>query len=192
MKFQIGLPRCDVPFAIEDQGWSRHEETFSPDDFAKTVAIWGIGLSVLTYLASPQSADFVSVLNQFGLVLVLFIVTGVVHELLHGICHPGYGLRSNSIYGVLPKQGCLYAHWSGELTVLRYRVTLSMPFVVLTMGSMGLAFLVEQGPLCDLLAFIAVTNASMSGGDLYGLRTSYKDCRGYSEIAHFGTVTYLR
>ena len=192
MRFQIGLPRGDVPHSIEEQGWSKLDETLSVDDWAKSASILGIALSVLTYLAGPQSADIVSVLNQFGLVLVLSFVTSVAHELLHGICHPEFGLGSNSHYGLLPKQGCLYAHWEGELSVRRYRIMLLMPFLVLTVGCIGLSYFVEQNPLCDKLLFIAVMNSAISGGDLYAFLTSQKSFRGYSQIANFGMVTYCR
>lgn len=102
--------------------------------------------------------------------LALIVITVVVlplHELVHGLVIAGLGQRVR--YGAKLSKGVLFA--TAENALFRrneYLAVALAPFVVITLGVMGLMLIAPQW-LAYYLAIAAVLNAGGAIGDLYAV-----------------------
>jgi hypothetical protein len=108
----------------------------------------------------------------FLLALVLsFPALVVVHELLHAVVHPGWGLSHRTILGAWPARLLFYAHYSGPLSRNRFLCVFAMPFLIITVLPLGLAACGLKLP--DLMtwavAWGSTLNALAAGGDYFGI-----------------------
>jgi hypothetical protein len=121
----------------------------------------------------PPSLQFdVSYSVVFLLAMVLsFPALIVVHELLHAVVHPGWGLSDGTILGAWPKRLLFYAHYSGPLSHNRFLCVFAMPFLIMTVLPLGLAACGLKLP--DLMrwavAWGSTLNALAAGGDYFGI-----------------------
>ena len=63
--------------------------------------------------------------------LVIFILFFPLHEFLHALVHPNWGLSSNIIIGLWLSKGLFYAHYEGVMSRNRLLLDLVMPFILL-------------------------------------------------------------
>lgn len=93
----------------------------------------------------------------------------VAHELLHALCHPGWGLSSRTTLGVWPARGFFYAHYAGTLTRERLVVVALAPLLALSAAPLATwaLFHAQLSPATasDLLIW-AVVHSALCGGDL--------------------------
>jgi hypothetical protein len=67
-------------------------------------------------------------------VISIFLGVLIVHELIHLIAHPKFGLSKDSVLGVWPKAGVCYAFYGGELSRNRFILIIALPLFVLTIA----------------------------------------------------------
>jgi hypothetical protein len=122
-------------------------------------AVDSLGLRPQTDL--PAGVDVWSPL----VLLVLFVVMIVIHELCHGLAFIVFGARPR--YGMNLKMGVAYAAAPDDyLTRSAYIVVALAPLVLISIGSVILMALTAGG-LRFLIALFAVINAGSAVGDLW-------------------------
>lgn len=93
-----------------------------------------------------------------------------VHELLHAVVHPGYGMTSKSMIGLWPSKVLFFAHYSGPMSRNRFLLVLLMPLIVLSVLPLGIAWLGLLSPDVTFLAScLSVCNAFCACGDVIGV-----------------------
>ena len=102
-------------------------------------------------------------------IVVLFLLLPV-HELLHALCHPGFGFSNQTVLGVWPSKLLLYAHYEGALSRNRFLVIVLSPLIGLTLIPLViLALLSSYTPSLNVivnLGCLAFVNAASASGDV--------------------------
>jgi len=96
--------------------------------------------------------------------LLLLILIIPVHELLHAVVHPGWGLSSSTIIGIWLSKGLFYAHYTGEISRNRFLLVLVMPFIVL--GVLPTALIMLMPVLRQSLLWLSLFGSVFACGDL--------------------------
>lgn len=191
MKLIVGVPH-NPDFHPENDGWERLKE---PGTKAAIVIghLASVLLGGLVYLAASTWGGFS--LDQFVIDLDLwsipaFIALIAVHERLHALFHPGWGNSPHTRYGVLPKALVFYAHYDAVVTRSRLMVSLTAPFVGLTVIPLFIALLWPA--TAQTACTIAVLNALFSALDLFNTAILLARVPAGAEIRNQGWQSYWR
>lgn len=191
MKLIVGFPHCP-DFDPENEGWQRLKE---PKLKAAVVIghLAGLLLGGLTYFAVVAWSDFsfeqsFEELDLWLLPLMVAMIT--LHERLHALGHPGWGLMPSTRYGVIPKILLFYAHYDANVTRNRFIVILIVPFIGLTVVPLFLA--IVWPPAAQLAGFIAILNAAFSGLDLFNAWITYWHAPAGAIMRNQGWQSYWR
>lgn len=118
---------------------------------------------------SPLSVPRDYQLGFTAAVVLSFPALILVHEALHAVAHPGYGLQRETIIGAWPRKLLFYAHYSGPLTRDRFLLVFAMPFLVITVLPLIISALgLLRPPLGSIFAWFSVWNAFFACGDAVG------------------------
>jgi hypothetical protein len=99
--------------------------------------------------------------------LLLLILIVPVHELLHAVVHPGWGLSTSTIIGIWLSKGLFYAHYTGEMSRNRFLLVLVMPFLVL--GVLPTVLIMLMPGLRQSLLWLSLFGSVFACGDLEGV-----------------------
>jgi hypothetical protein len=101
--------------------------------------------------------------------LLSFPALIIVHELLHAVVYPRFGLSQATIVGAWPRRLLFYAHHSGPLGRDRFLAVFAMPFLVISVLPLALA---AAGLLPSAwflwAAWFSTWNALLACGDCLG------------------------
>jgi hypothetical protein len=122
-----------------------------------------------------------------GLLGIFFAI--VVHELLHGVAGPDFGLSEKTLFGLDTKLGIPFCVYLGPVTKPRMQVMYLLPFFVLTVVPL---FAAALGYSNGFLCVVAITNASGAVVDLVSsLFVAIKVPRDAVFIADGARTVYL-
>jgi hypothetical protein len=96
--------------------------------------------------------------------LGLFVPLVLIHELLHALVHPGFGMSSRTSVGLFLPRLAFYAHYSGERTRARFLAGAVTPLVVLSVVPLILCMAFHLH--LPTLALLASLNAIVAGTDV--------------------------
>jgi hypothetical protein len=162
MKFKLGPAPVDETFDPEGDGWSSLKE---PTPGKLQLIALPIGLVVSTilsgfwYLRGPKVVPLLESLKLWQMILIMLGVM-VVHELIHALFFPNWGLDSKTVLGCWPKKLVFYAHYEGPLNKGRFLMVFLAPFMLLSVLPL---FYWHASPL---LCLISVFNSLSACGDL--------------------------
>lgn len=113
---------------------------------------------------SPATARFF--ITTLSRMLRGFLILIVVHELLHAVATPRWGMTPQTLIGARPSRLLFYAAYPGTLTKCRFIVVLLTPALVLTIAPLILcsAIRLDNPPL----ATMSIVNGACACGDLVG------------------------
>jgi hypothetical protein len=127
------------------------------------------------FIASCLGALLVGVLLQGEFVprgflptLLVLVFTVPVHELVHAVFTPNWGLSSKTIFGVQNSKGLFmpYVYYDDEQPLWHFLLTGSAPTILLTVLPI---LVILVAPLNQIyragLGFLALFNAGIAGGD---------------------------
>jgi hypothetical protein len=181
MRFHYGeIPKASS-FDPEAEGWASIREP-SPlllNLLAVPVAFLMAGLTIgLLSLAHEGSPLVIWLLGEGDsstnpMLLILAVILGSipVHELVHALTHPHFGLSSESILGLWLSRGLFYAHYEGEMSRNRFLAILAMPFLILSLLPVAIiAFIGSSAPMSmqGYLSIVALTNSILASADAVG------------------------
>ncbi len=126
--------------------------------------------------------------------LLFFVLLIAVHELLHAVVHPKFGLSRATILGFWPRTCLFYAHYLGELTCNRFLLVLALPTLILTALPLALAAggLLPPSPLRQWAFYTSLVNAMAAGGDFLGILLLFAQVPGAARVQNQGWRTYWR
>jgi hypothetical protein len=182
MRFHYGaIPEAD-DFEPEDEGWLGIREpnplilNFLAVPAAILMAGLTIGLLSLVYEGGPlviwRSDDGDSSTTQGLLILAVIFGSIPVHELVHALTHPRFGLSSESILGFQLSRGLFYAQYEGEMSRNRFLAILAMPFLILSLLPVAImAFIGSLAPMSmpSNLGLAALINSIYASADAVGV-----------------------
>lgn len=122
--------------------------------------------------------------------LLIFVLLLPVHELLHILIHPNWGTSSNSMIGVWPSKGLLYAHYEGEMSRDRFLFVFVMPLLVL--GILPTLLLMMIPELLPSLFWLSLFGTVMACGDLVGVAFIVFQVPRSATIRNKGWNTYWK
>jgi hypothetical protein len=123
-------------------------------------------------------------------VLPILAVTLPLHEVVHGLFHPGWGISGASIYGVWPSHGLFYAFYSGELPRNRLLIVLLAPIVC--MSVLPLLFALAIGVPHWLVVEVAIISACIAGGDAIAIAIVLAQVPANAFTRNVGYYTWWR
>ena len=106
--------------------------------------------------------------TQVG-ILVSFPLLILVHEYLHAITYPGYGLGNETLIGCWPSRMLFYAYYNGPMSRERFLLVFAMPFLVISVIPLLIAAALPLPEMVKpILAWFSIWNALFACGDILG------------------------
>ncbi len=132
-------------------------------------------------------------LAVLGAILILFIP---VHELLHAICCPGWGLSSKTVFGAWPSRGFFYIHHDGPMRRNRFLLVLGAPYLALSLLPLALmAILRVTGWTAEVmisLAWLSLLGSLFAGGDLVSAGSLLAQIPSTAMVRNKGRISYWK
>lgn len=193
-KFVFGLPPANPDFNREAEGWRLLKEP-SP-----VVSCWLIGLPLAIVLGflfyemanrwAGFSMDQLFEQSSLATLWAIWVALIVVHELLHGLIHPGLGLSPHTFFGLSLKTGAFWAHYTGPMSRERMLLLMVTPFLALSVITLLIACLVP--PVAITAGFVAILNAAFSAVDLFGSSMIMAGIPAGATVQNNGWSTYWK
>jgi hypothetical protein len=181
MRFHYGAVPEPATFHPEAQGWAsiREPGPLLLNVLALPTALLMLGLTIglllLAWEGGPptilRDSAAESTTSPLLLILGIILLSIPVHEVVHAVTHPHFGLSSNSILGLWLSRGLFYAHYEGEMSRNRFLAILAMPLLVLSLLPVAIiAFIGSSAPTMvpGYLVIVALVNSALSSGDAVG------------------------
>ncbi|MCX5661055.1 MAG: DUF3267 domain-containing protein [Planctomycetota bacterium] len=180
MRFIFGAPPIEAGFDPEQEsGWRRLRE-LGPRTLVVLGSLVGVPLAILVGYGwskipgAQASAQFdITPFGRWGTILLalgfLLALAGFffslifVHEFVHVLACPRFGLTSDTVMGVWPSRFMAYGNHSGPVACRRFMLVGAAPFLVLSVLPLLLAW--AGAPFGGLLSIISTMNAMLCGGD---------------------------
>lgn len=181
MRVVLGPPPDDPGFLPEQAGWRLVRTpgygsliVFGTVVGALVGAAIGFGWSQVPGRSPGLRIDFAAFGVQVGAVGATGFILGVglvflallvgMHELLHALAFPGFGLSRATVLGFWPSRFLPYADHQGPLPCWRYVVGALAPLGLLSITP--LAVVLATGSSSTWWMLVSVINALASGGDV--------------------------
>ena len=142
-----------------------------------------------------QESAIESASSPFLPILAIVILSIPVHELMHALAHPHYGLSSNSILGLWLSRGLFYAHYEGEMSRNRFLMILAFPYLILSLlpiASIALIGLAAPATVPTYLAVAALINSILVSGDAVGFVLLLSQVPSAAVVRNKGWRSYWR
>jgi hypothetical protein len=135
------------------------------------VPIGGVAFVIVGWLWLYETPALKNIGNNPNTLLVELIVAMFaifpIHEFLHMIFHPQFGLSRKTVLGVWPSRLLCYAYYDGVISRNRFIVIFAMPLLVITILPLFIAF--TSGHASILVAFVSSLNALGAGLDIFAI-----------------------
>jgi hypothetical protein len=203
MRLHFGAVPDDPHFHPEAEGWSAIREPgpwaiqFIALPFAFVLAFISSGMLYLVFprdllLGQPLTASMLCAPIWIWMVILLI----PVHELLHAICHPGWGLSSNSVIGIWLSRALFYAHYEGTMPRNRFLLTAAMPYLVLGLlpiPLLAVSSIFDWTPFTVLgLAYLSLIGSVLACGDAVGFWLILPQIPASAAVRNKGWRTYWK
>lgn len=190
MNFIIGKVPDNLDFNPQSEGWEPLKE---PNVWIAQLIGIPIGLlaalivGLLWHVLTPMS-NFRIELGVSTLIWIAGIV--VVHELIHAVFHPGYGITSNTYLGFWPSKLLFYAHYHSKLSKEQFMAILIAPFVFISLVPLLFCILFQYS---SMIAYaISLFNILLACVDIFGFFLIYYGVPSGSIVQNKGWKTYYK
>lgn len=101
--------------------------------------------------------------------VISFPVLIMVHELIHAVFYPGYGLSKATLIGCWPSRMLFYAYHDGAVTRNRFLLVFVTPFLLISVLPLLIAAWIRLPEMVtSILAWFSIWNALFACGDVLG------------------------
>jgi Putative zincin peptidase len=204
MQLHFGSPPLVPGFAPDEEGWNslREPTPVGLQLIAIPIAITTAAalIGAWTGLTGDRSTGVVLSLGGgasgwpvaigFLIPVVAFIALIVVHELLHAVAMPGFGLTPQTRIGVWPSRLLCYAAHLGPLSRDRFLVIFAVPFLVLTVLPLVVCIALQQRHAS--WAALSIVNGACACGDIVGFAMISWQIPRAAIVQNHGWRTYWR
>jgi hypothetical protein len=194
MRLHYGAIPENNDFNPEAEGWRsiREPGPIEIQFFAIFVAIgllflWGAFLVIFQKEAFYIQTSRVEITIS-TLVLILLLIP--VHELLHAIVHPGWGLSSNTVLGLWLSRGLFYAQYESEMSRNRFLCVFVTPFIIL--GVLPTVLIAMVPELMHSLLWLSLFGNLLACGDLLGAGLIFFQIPHSAKVRNKGWKTYWK
>jgi hypothetical protein len=202
MKLHYGAIPEDPSFQPAAQGWSSIKE---PGPALLQVVVLPIALATAALLVAclfwilPRGVYMsggatiqISIWLPFAVLLLMI----PVHELLHALCTPQWGMSEKTLIGIWPQKLLFYAYYAGTLSRNRFLLIQLTPFLVLSLLPL-LIIAASRSSALDIglfsfLVVLSVLNGVASSGDLLGAGLILFQIPGKADIRNLGWRTFWK
>ena len=191
MRFHLGPFPENENFDPESEGWSA-----LPDVNLDTIHLRALRASIYLFLLwlplfllafplelltpqvsqlSPNEFQIQVPIFQIPYWLILTILIAIlilfipVHEMVHALCCPGWGLSTNTIVGLWLQKGFLYVFYDGTMSRNRFMFVLVAPYLFLSLLPLGLMAIFKftgwTPTLIISLTWTSLLGSLLAGGD---------------------------
>jgi len=192
MKFRFGAMPEDPEFEPESEGWVsvREPGPVKIQLIAIVIAVLvGLLLQLLFWLAGANVSPLQNIRNApIGLGIMLGIIP--IHELLHLLCFPCFGLNKKSIIGFWPRMFGAYVYYNGALSRNRVMLISACPFIVLSIIPLLGSFVMLSIPV--IVVAVSYLNGFLCGVDLLNILLLVKQVPSDALVRAKGYHSYWR
>lgn len=192
MRFIFGAMPQDPEFDPKNQGWTslRGLGPGKIQLIAIVIAVLvGLLLQLLFWLAGANVSPLQNIRNvPIGLGIMLGIIP--IHELLHLLCFPCFGLNKKSIIGFWPRMFGAYVYYNGALSRNRVMLISACPFIVLSISPL-LASICTADVHVVIVA-VSYLNGLLCGADLLNILLLVKRVPSNALVRAKGYHSYWR
>ena len=179
MRFNFADNINSQPFLPAMEGWQE-----APSPGKKQVQGYGFVASCLGVLLVGVLLHGEFVPSGCLLTLLILVFTVPVHELIHALFTPNWGLSTKTIFGVQKSKGLFmpYVYYDDEQPLWHFLLTGLAPTIVLSVLPI---LIIMFAPLSHIyraaLGFLSLFNAGIAGGDWFLLVwfSTHLDVRSY-------------
>jgi hypothetical protein len=164
MRFTFKNATALQPFPSVLEGWKE-----IPLLGEKKIQSYGFVVSCIGMLIVSMILDGTFVPHGFWSTLLPLVGTIPIHELIHAVSTPGWGLSSKTIVGIQKSKALFmpYVYYDGEQSLWQFLLTGLAPTIFLTVLPISaIKFMSLDAPYQDVLGFLSFFNMGISGGDL--------------------------
>ena len=101
------------------------------------------------------------------LLAIVMLSVFPVHELLHLVMHPKFGMSDKSFLGVWPSRMILYAYYTDILSRNRFLAIFGMPIMILSVLPLLICSMIGYASVT--IAFMSCFNVFAAAGDIFGI-----------------------
>ncbi len=145
-------------------GWKEY-----PSLGEKRVQSYGFVVSCLGMVIVSLLLHGLFVPHGFWPTLLPLALTVPLHEFIHAVSTPGWGLTTKTMIGLQKSKGLFvpYVYFDGEQSLWRFLLTGLTPTIFLTvLPILAIKFASLDAPFRNGLGFLSFFNIAISGGDL--------------------------
>jgi len=192
MRFMLGPMPENSQFDPKAEGWTSLRE-YGPVKIQliaiPVVVFVGLLFELAFWLAGANVSPLQNIRNvPIGLGIMPGIIP--IHELLHLLCFPCFGLGEKSIVGFWPKMFIPYVHYDGILSKKRFVLIASCPFVVLSITPLLISFI--KPDIALVIVAVSYLNCLASGVDLISIFLLVKQVPSGAVVRNNGLHSYWR
>jgi hypothetical protein len=143
--------------------------------------LWLHETSAMKHLGNnPRLLAFVLVVAMLALI--------PVHEFLHALIHPRFGMSRKTVLGAWPTHLLFYAHYDGPMSRERLATCTATPFLIMTVAPLLISIIAGHASI--VIAFVSTVNALASGADIFAVGTLLWQVPRRTKIFNQGWRTY--
>jgi hypothetical protein len=191
MKFVCGKVPENSDFDPAAEGWTAVRE---PSVWMYQIIAVPIGFSVAFLLwifwSTFTSDIFDDELFLSSIIWLLYVAVIIVHELIHALFHPGYGITANTYFGFWPSKLIFYAHYHSTLSKRRFMTVLIAPFIFISVVPLVLCAFSQYNS--SVLCIISLFNTLCASVDIFGFMLIYFSVPAGSVVQNKGWKTYYK
>ena len=219
MRFHLGAFPENKNFDPESEGWSA-----LPDVDLNSVHLRAIPASMSLFLfwsflfllvfplelltpqtiqLSPNVIQIQFPIFQMPLWHIIAILISVsvlfipVHEMVHALCCPAWGLSADTVFGIWFSKGFIYIHHDSPMSRNRFLFVLVAPYIILSLLPLALMaiFRITNWPpeLILALTWLSLLGSLLSGGDFVSIGSLLSSkIPGRALIRNIGQKSYWK
>ena len=189
MKFKLGPLPENEDFHPSETGWRRLREP-SPILLSTLAIPTALALMGLTFFFLKMFTAQETFRIDMTLVWWAIVILGPIHELVHAISTPSWGLSDKTVVGFWPRRLLPYTIYTDALNRSRIIWFLVMPFLTLTvLPAIGMCIFRQD---CPVLNHFILVHAGLSSGDIVQLPIFYFQVPRHALVRNKGYKSYWR
>jgi hypothetical protein len=156
------------------------------------IPIGGVAFVVVGWLwihATPVMKNLGGNPNRLVVELIASMFALIpVHELLHAVVHPDFGMTRKTVLAVWPSHLLCYTYYDGPRSRERLLIGMVMPLLVITF--LPLVIGIVSGHASVIIAFVSSLNALGAAVDIFGIGLLLWQVPSCANVMNQGRQTY--
>jgi len=200
MRFRLGAMPADPNFKPEEANWNRLRH----DPLHSFLQLWIYGFLIgmvtaplMNFLWLLVGIDFIFPIRLSWFIGLLIPPIILIHEIIHAVFYPDFGISDKTIIGFWPSKMIAYAYHTAPISRNRLIWVGIAPLLFLSLFPIVL-FVVLGGPrfwdktTATVLFHVSFLNVLFSGGDILGIITVLREIPASAMVRFNGWDTFWK